>query len=284
MSGILLFPALALVFAAVFLFFFTALSAVQARLLAARASYEVGGAPAPSDPLFFLAALDRSTALSAACAFIGALTCFKLGPGGMVSGAAIGWVFPIVLARRSATRRQKKLNDQFIGSLEIMAGALKAGLSIPQALESTQKALDYPLSEEYSIIVRQMRVGMSLGDALNALSDRIKSPDVKLAATAIAISSRTGANLPLALEQIIATLKKRNAVKAKIDSATFMGRAQGLLIGIMPFALIGMLSFISPATTTPLFTTTIGHLLLGVVIVTQTIAYVMIKRITKIEV
>ncbi|MFQ3671777.1 MAG: type II secretion system F family protein, partial [Verrucomicrobiia bacterium] len=243
-----------------------------------------GGASAPTDPLFLLASLDRSTALSATCAFLGALACFNVGPGGILAGAAIGWVLPLALARRSAARRQKKLNDQFIGGLEIMAGALKAGLSIPQALESTQKALDHPLSEEYSIMIRQMRVGMSLGDTLNALSDRIQSPDVKLAATAIAISSRTGANLPLALEQIIATLKKRNAVKAKIDSATFMGRAQGLLIGIMPFALMGMLAFISPQTTTPLFTTTVGHLLLGVVLVTQTIAYVMIKRITKIEV
>lgn len=249
-----------------------------------RLLYQASGGTSQGVLNLFFASQEKSASFSVLGALVGGVLLIKAGVAGILFGAMLGYLLPLILTRSRARKRHRKLEEQFVGSLDIMAGALRAGLTIPQALESTQKAVDYPLSEEYSLMVRQLKIGLTLGDALSSLSGRIPSPDVRLAATSIAISSRTGANLAEALQVLTSTLKKRSAVKSKIHSATFMGKAQGILVGGMPFALAGMLYLISPNSIGPLFTTNAGHLILAVVIITQTIAYIAIKRITSIDI
>ena len=102
--------------------------------------------------------------------------------------------------------------------------------------------------------------------------------------TAINILKETGGNLADTFETISETVRERQKVEKKIDALTAQGMTQGVILTLVPFALMVVLFLIDPEFIKPLFTTTLGWVLLLVMLVLQIIGGIVIRRIVKIEV
>jgi len=140
------------------------------------------------------------------------------------------------------------------------------------------------MSEEMGRVVREVNLGLGMEEALQNLVRRIKSEDLDLMVTAIGIQQQVGGNLAEILDTIAFTIRERIRIKGEINTLTAQGRVSGYLVAFLPIALGAALNAINPAFMQPLFTQTIGRILIGVGAVMMTIGFIAIRKITDIKV
>ncbi|HEC93506.1 MAG TPA: hypothetical protein ENI51_11105, partial [Candidatus Atribacteria bacterium] len=124
----------------------------------------------------------------------------------------------------------------------------------------------------------------SIEDALNNLSARIESEELKIAVVSINIARKSGGNLSEILFHISDTIRERERIKRKVSALTSQGKMSGIIIGALPLLLALILYKIDPEMMRPLFNTFMGQLVLLGVLFMELIGFVWIKRIIAIDV
>jgi tight adherence protein B len=208
---------------------------------------------------------------------------FGFGPQFIVSGVG-GYLLPMRIVKYRQGRRQKRFNGQLPETLALLSNGLKAGFSLPQALDSVARNSTPPVSEELSRVTREMSVGASLEQSLLNMVKRVASEDLDLIVTAILIHRSVGGNLARVLDNISHTVRQRVLVKSQVAALTAQARASGWIISLLPVGVAAILYFIAPTYFRTLTTDPLGVTLLiaaGAMIV---IGNIFIRRITNIRV
>lgn len=221
---------------------------------------------------------------------LGALFFIALWPN-IITGAIFGsvitiamWSVPKVIVRTLYERRCGVFVDQMVDGMTLMANGVKAGLSVQQCMERVAENMPNPISQEFGLVLSQMRLGRGMGDALNELGMRIPKPDVQMFVTAINILNETGGNMAETFQTITFTIRERQKIEKKIEAMTAQGVTQGVIITLVPFFLMGVFFIVDPAYVQPLFTTTLGIIALMMMVTLQTIGGLMIRKVVKINV
>ena len=187
-------------------------------------------------------------------------------------------------ARWLNARYVQKFNEQLTDALGTMSNALRAGFSISQAFESVAEANLHPISDEFSLLLQQLRVGMSFDDALASLQKRIESDDLTLVVTAIDIARRTGGNLTEIFDSISETIRGRMRIERKVRTLTAQGRLQGLIVSLMPLLLCIIMTTMKPRLMVPFLTSLNGIACLLVASVMVFVGWLIIRKIVTIKV
>jgi tight adherence protein B len=140
-----------------------------------------------------------------------------------------------------------------------------------------------PLSQEFGLLVKRMRLGVPLEDGLIELEKRLPIPSFIMASSAVRISREVGGNLVETITNMAKTLRRKHTMEGKIDSLTAQGRAQGRFMGALPIFLAIALSFLEPEAMRQLYTTRVGLMILAVMVVMQVMGFVFIRKITTID-
>ena len=188
------------------------------------------------------------------------------------------------LARWLDARRRDRFNAQLPEALATMSNALRAGFSISQAFDSVVEQGDKPMSEEFEILQRQLRIGMSLEDALESMSNRVGSEDLTLVTTAILISRKTGGNVTEIFDKISETIRGRMRIERRVKTLTAQGRLQGVVVSLMPIFLGFVMTLIRPGLMLPFLCSAVGVLSVVVTCALVTLGWLMIRKIIKIDV
>ncbi|MBV2168193.1 MAG: type II secretion system F family protein [Bdellovibrio sp.] len=221
---------------------------------------------------------------------VGALAFLAFWPNvllGFFFGASItvaGWQLPLLLVRMTYEQRCTKFVDQMVDGLTIMANGIKAGSNPQESMKRVVEIMGNPISQEFSQVLYQMQVGDSFESALNDLGNRIPRPDVQMFVTSINILKETGGNLAETFQTIVITIRERQKVEKKIQALTAQGLMQGIIVTMIPFILMGVFFMVDPAFIKPMFNTTLGLVLLFVMLGLQIIGGVIIKKIVTIKV
>jgi tight adherence protein B len=192
--------------------------------------------------------------------------------------------FPRLALRFLAKRRLKRFGKQLPDALTTLAGALRAGRSMGQAMESLSREIGDPIGRELRKIVAEVRLGRTLGDTLNDAAERVGSDDFRWAVLAVQIQSEVGGNLAELLDQVAATMRERTRMKGEVKALTAEGRASALMLVVMVPALGGVMGLMNPSYMKPMFTTSMGHILLGISTVMIAGGYLWMTKMMKIDV
>jgi tight adherence protein B len=206
---------------------------------------------------------------------------------GLVFGSLITivmWTVPKLLIRALWESRCGAFVNQMVDGMTLMANGVKAGLSVQQCMERVRDNMPNPISQEFNLVLSQMRIGRSMAEALNELGTRIPRPDVQMFVTAVNILQETGGNMAETFQTITFTIRERQKVEKKIEALTAQGIAQGVIISLVPFFLMGVFYLVDPNFVTPLFSTALGLVALGMIITLQVIGGLMIRKIVRINV
>jgi len=209
--------------------------------------------------------------------FLGKLLAF-------VVGIILGFMTPKWGIQRKQQKRLQKFNDGLPDMITVIIGSLKAGFSFPQSLKSVVEESDSPIQEEIDLVLKEMQYGSNLEDALNQLQDRMPSGDLDLMIQAILIQRQVGGNLATVLETIVQTIRDRNAIQRQVTTLTAQGRLSGMVIGLLPIILGIIIYFISPDYIGSLFKHPIGMALVGAGAFSGVIGFILIRKLTIIEV
>ena len=213
-------------------------------------------------------------------------------PAIVLGALVVGLVGPRYWLRRRVARRFDAFNAQLPDTIFLLANALRAGNSLPQALELlVEESADTLNAIELSRVNRQMSLGLSLERAMENMGDRIHSEDLDLMITAILAHHDTGGNLAEILDMIALTIRDRIRIKGEVRALTAAQRLSSQIIGGLPLALFAVLSLISPNYLKPLFVAPpgvlgipVGLILLVFAAMMTGFGFLIIQRIVHIEV
>jgi len=162
-------------------------------------------------------------------------------------GGIVGLFVPRFYVSSVRNRRFNQFNDQLPDVLGLWVNSLRAGHSVPQAMEAVARDAPPPSGIEFRRVVTEMSIGVPVETALNNMLSRMESEDLDLVFTAVNIQREVGGNLADILDTISHTIRERVRIKGEIRVITSSGRATGTIIGLLPAIFAGLMMLIGPS-------------------------------------
>jgi tight adherence protein B len=205
-------------------------------------------------------------------------------PIGLFAGSIIGLIVPKIIAKNLSLLRRIHFQDQLVDGLMVLSSSLKAGMSLNQAFEILVEEMPPPMSEEFSWVVKENRMGVALEDCLAHLRERMPLDDLGLIISAISVARETGGDLTEIFAQLVFTLREKIKLERKVRALTVQGRLQGAIMGLLPVAFGIFIYYVSPENFNVMFTDKTGQALLVWAVISECIGLILIKKLSKVEV
>jgi tight adherence protein B len=180
-----------------------------------------------------------------------ALSAFALGfllagtIAGLGLGAAVAAGFHLAVSRR-AQRRQAAFAEQLGDTLALLAGSLRTGYGLIQALDTVARESESPTAEEFRRLVTETRLGRDLSDSLQSLADRVGNEDFDWVTQAIGIHREVGGDLAEVLDKTGETIRDRNRVRRQVRALSAEGRLSAIILFVLPFVVAAFVGLTNP--------------------------------------
>ena len=109
--------------------------------------------------------------------------------------AGFGWVVPEMMMQSKVKRRGKEIQKALPDVLDLLTVSVEAGLGFDAALVRVVERRKGPLSDEFGIVLREMRVGTPRKEALRQFAERVKIDDITSLASAIIQTDQLGVGI-----------------------------------------------------------------------------------------
>jgi tight adherence protein B len=202
---------------------------------------------------------------------------------GVVLAAFFSYL-PVLYLERERQKRRKALEEQLDSTLQSMANTILVTQNLEEAFTTIAQHFDPPISQEADILVKQVRLGTPMDEALQDLALRCKSRNVDAIVTALTVGRQTGGELPKVLETTAGVLRETMRVEGVMEAKTSEGKAQVVVMGMLPFVFGGALQAIDPEWMQPLFSDPIGWGVLTFACLLELVGLLMVRKLTTIDV
>lgn len=193
-------------------------------------------------------------------------------------------LLPKMVYRYMHARRLQRFDQQLPDSLNMIAGAMRAGASLPTAIEGMVRETEGPISQEFSLVLREQRLGKSLDEAFENLGARLPSQDLSLVVAAARIARDVGGSLSEIFDRLADTLRQKAIMEGKIKALTSQGKLQGWVVGLLPIGIMAVLFQMEPSAMGALFTSVAGWVVIAIIIILELMGAVFIKKIVTIDI
>jgi tight adherence protein B len=228
---------------------------------------------------FYIYSVICGIALAALAYFVGA-------PLLILPGALLAGVFGLprwfVSFRRA--RRVKAFLNEFPNALDVIVRAVKSGLPLNDGIRLIATEAQEPVKTEFRRIVESQQVGMSMPDATLRMPETMPCQEAGFFGIVIQIQQQAGGNLSEALGNLSRVLRDRKKMRAKVQALSMEAKASAAIIGALPFIVAFLVYLSSPNYIMPLFTTSTGHLILGVSGIWMSIGIFVMRKMMNFEV
>jgi len=193
-------------------------------------------------------------------------------------------VLPLLWVSRRIERRRSDFEAQLPDTLDLIAGSLRAGWGLQQAIEAVVDQCKPPMSDEFRRAQTEVRLGRSVDDALGSVAQRVQSTDFDWVVSAISIQREVGGNLAELLGIVANTIRERAALKRQVSALTAEGRFSAGILFVLPFFEAAVLFVMNRAYISLLFTTAPGVFLLALGTVLMIVGAIWLNRVIRVEV
>jgi len=198
-----------------------------------------------------------------------------------LAGVCLGLFIPKLVVRHLARTRVKTFHAQLVDGLLLLSSCLRAGLSMVQSFTVLAEEMPPPISQEFGLMLKETRMGVSLDEALVHLRQRMPSDDLNLFVTAVLVARETGGDITLIFTQLVETLRERKKVRERVKTLTFMARMQGIVMGLLPVAFAYTAYTTNPNHFKYFTDVANGRILLAVVVGLELMAAVLFMRFSR---
>ncbi|NBQ88085.1 MAG: pilus assembly protein TadB [Betaproteobacteria bacterium] len=148
--------------------------------------------------------------------------------------AAMAW---FALLQRQRAQRLLQLEQQLPDALDMMARSMQAGHSFNSALLLVGSESPQPVAGEFRQVFDEINHGVSAVQALQALTERMPSADLRFFSVAVLIQSDSGGNLAHILATIAALIRERQRLQARVRVLAAEGRLSAWILTLLPFVM-----------------------------------------------
>jgi tight adherence protein B len=205
-------------------------------------------------------------------------------PIGLVIGV-LEVALPWYILRRMAWNRRQQIEDQLADAMVSLSSAIKAGLSLAQALEILAQQTPKPICQEFQQIVGEYQLGKPLERCLTEAKDRLRSENFALFAAAMEASRESGGRLNETVDRIAHSVRELQRLERKILSETAQARSSALYMALAPGVILAIYYLVlDPVNTERLFTTFAGQVMLSIAMILNVVAYLWARQILNPEI
>lgn len=161
-------------------------------------------------------------------------------------------------------RRVKSFLEKFPDAIDVIVRAVKSGLPLNDGIRLIAGEAAEPVKTEFQRIIDAQNIGLSTPEAAMKMQNTMPCPEAAFFGIVIQIQSQAGGNLAEALGNLSKVLRDRKKMKAKVSALSMEAKASSVIIGALPFVVAILVHLSSPEYLVPLFSTSSGHMILGV--------------------
>jgi tight adherence protein B len=202
----------------------------------------------------------------------------------LLAGTFAALAVPHFVVGFLVNRRRGKFSKLFPDAIGLMVRGLKAGLPVIESMIVVGREVGDPVGEEFRRVGDQVRLGQPLEDSLWAIAKRLNLPEFNFLVITLAIQRETGGNLAETLEGLDDMIRKRQQMKLKVKAMSSEAMATAMIIGCLPFVMTGILFLVSRNYILTLFTTDMGHIMIGVGGVWMSIGFFVMSQMVRFEI
>jgi tight adherence protein B len=181
-------------------------------------------------------------------------------------------------------RRVKAFLKEFPNALDIIVRAVKSGLPLNDGVRLIAHEAKEPVKTEFRRIVEAQQLGLSIPEASMRMIETMPCPEAGFFGIVIQIQSQAGGNLSEALGNLSRVLRDRKKMKAKVQALSMEAKASAVIIGALPFVVAFLVYLSSPNYIMPLFTTSSGHMIMGVSFVWMSVGIFVMRKMINFDV
>jgi tight adherence protein B len=191
---------------------------------------------------------------------------------------------PVLYVMRKRKLRLRRFEELFPDSLEFVSRSMRAGHAFSVSLEMIHREFQEPLSGEFRRTFEEHNLGLPLDVALQKLAKRIPSLDVHFFVSAVLLQKRTGGNLAEILDKLAYVIRERFKLRGRIRAISAHGRMTGTALTCIPIGVAILMFYTNPDYVKFFFLDDVGNIMLGCAVALQVVGYLVMKKITTIEV
>lgn len=210
---------------------------------------------------------------------------FIISPFPFVTLLAIPSLFiPMLYLKQQINKRFFDFSKQFPDALNLMASSLRAGHPLFSAIDIVTEEMPKPLCEVFLMAKKDISLGIDTKEAFFSMTKAMpESIDLRFFITAVLVQKEVGGNLAELLDGLSETIRERFKLMGQLRVQTAQTRISGIVLGIVPLAVLLVIFFMSPDYITPLFNTPDGRIALAIAMLLMVLGFVSIKKLSQIE-
>jgi tight adherence protein B len=198
--------------------------------------------------------------------------------------ALLAGALPLLYVIRKRKARMRRFEELFPDSLEFVSRSMRAGHAFSVSLEMIHREFQEPLAGEFRRTFEEHNLGLPLDVALQKLAKRVPSLDVHFFVSAVLLQKRTGGNLAEILDKLAYVIRERFKLRGRIRAISAHGRMTGIALSCIPIGVAVLMFYTNPDYVRFFFLDDTGNIMLGSAVFLQLVGYLIMKRITNIEV
>lgn len=190
---------------------------------------------------------------------------------------------PYMMLKLAEQKYYADFQEQLPEALDLTARALSSGHALASGLEMVATEMEDPIRSEFSVVIDEISLGLTMKEALDNLCARVDSIDLRFFAIAVLVQKDTGGNLTEVLAQISKLIRERTVFDRQVRTLTAEGRLSGLILVILPVLMFGYVYITNYKYISLLWTEVLGYYMVVGAVILQIIGAYLIKRIVTIE-
>lgn len=203
--------------------------------------------------------------ISAVLALVAGAGAFVMTGSPMVAAGAVfagGFGLPLWILTFLRKRRIAAFIKELPTAIDIITRGVRAGIPVGDCFRIISREAEEPIRSEFRLVVEAQTLGLSLGEALVKMYERVPVSDVNFFGIVISIQAKSGGNLSEALANLSRVLRERKKMAGKIQAMSMEAKASGGIIAALPFVVATLTYLTSPDYISLLWRTDIGKLAL----------------------
>ncbi len=165
---------------------------------------------------------------------------------GVIVGIIFGFILPRFYTGILIDKRRSAFNSQLVDALMIMSSSFRGGLSLIQSMEAVTDEMPDPIRQEFSIVLGENKMGVTIDEAMNRLFKRMPSPAMQQVISSILLARETGGNLPVIFSRIVQNIRERKKIEENLAVLTVQGKIQALVMSGLPVGFFFMVNATNP--------------------------------------
>jgi tight adherence protein B len=205
-------------------------------------------------------------------------------PIGALAAVAVGIGLPHIILQQQINRRMKRFVALMPEALDLIVRGIRSGLPASEALKTIADEISDPVGTEFRQVTDQMRIGMSLDEAMWAAARRLGIAEFNFLVISLSIQQETGGNLAEILEKLSDMVRRREQMRLKVKAMSSEARASAMIIGSLPFVMCAVISVVNPNYMNLLFTDPRGWMMIGIGLSSLLVGLAVMAKMIRFEI